>query len=281
MSQAVWWSCHSLGPFTCHRLRVWCTPRPCIDQHRGGRMEGATTNGMDTTAISMDMGAVMGHRLSPPSPDTSPVDFIAFEGSRCLARGGLAEVALRVKAATEARPLARFMVFNACTSEVLDFDLRGTPQEVLARLAVSHPAALACAASPADSTPPTDLAGAPGAETPSEDTSSAKTGPGRPKLGVVAREVTLLPRHWAWLSSQPGGASVALRKLVEQARKDSQSQDQRRLSQEATYRFMSAMAGCLEGFEEAARALFASDRPRFEALTAPCAACPGGQGWRF
>jgi hypothetical protein len=181
----------------------------------------------------------------------------------------LAEVALRVKAATEARPLARFMVFNACTSEVLDFDLRGTPQEVLARLAVSHPAALACAASPADSTPPTDLAGAPGAETPSEDTSSAKTGPGRPKLGVVAREVTLLPRHWAWLSSQPGGASVALRKLVEQARKDSQSQDQRRLSQEATYRFMSAMAGCLEGFEEAARALFAADRPRFEALTAP------------
>jgi hypothetical protein len=86
---------------------------------------------------------------------------------------------------------------------------------------------------------------------------------------VVAREVTLLPRHWAWLSSQPGGASVALRKLVEQARKDSQSQDQRRLSQEATYRFMSAMAGCLEGFEEAARALFAADRPRFEALTAP------------
>eukprot|EP01030_Chromulinospumella_sphaerica_P004019 gene4019-3931_t len=211
-------------------------PGPVV--HRGGRMEGATTNGMDTTAISMDMGAVMG-------------------------------VALRVKAATEARPLARFMVFNACTSEVLDFDLRGTPQEVLARLAVSHPAALACAASPADSTPPTDLAGAPGAETPSEDTSSAKTGPGRPKLGVVAREVTLLPRHWAWLSSQPGGASVALRKLVEQARKDSQSQDQRRLSQEATYRFMSAMAGCLEGFEEAARALFASDRPRFEALTAP------------
>ena len=100
------------------------------------------------------------------------------------------------------------------------------------------------------------------------DASVAKSGPGRPKLGVVAREVTLLPRHWAWLSSQPGGASVALRKLVEQARKDSQSQDQRRLSQEATYRFMSVMAGCLEGFEEAARALFAADRLRFEALTA-------------
>ena len=96
-----------------------------------------------------------------------------------------------------------------------------------------------------------------------------RSGPGRPKLGVVAREVTLLPRHWAWLSSQPGGASVALRKLVEQARKDGQTQDQRRQSQEATYRFMSAMAGCLEGFEEAARALFAADRLRFEALLAP------------
>ena len=67
----------------------------------------------------------------------------------------------------------------------------------------------------------------------------------------------------------PAKTRGALRKLVEQARKDGQTQDQRRQSQEATYRFMSAMAGCLEGFEEAARALFAADRLRFEALLAP------------
>lgn len=170
-----------------------------------------------------------------------------------MARGPLADVALQVKAATEARPLARFMVFNALSSEIIDFDHRGSADEVLARLALTHPQVLEPAAASDAST---------------EDSVAPKSGPGRPKMGVVAREVTLLPRHWAWLASQPGGASVALRKLVEQARKDSQAHDQRRLSQEASYRFMSAMAGSLDGFEEAARALFAADRPRFEALIA-------------
>jgi hypothetical protein len=203
--------------------------------------------------------------MSHTTLDPSAAEFIAFEGSRCLARGNLAHVALAVKAASEARPLARFMVFNGSTSEVLDFDLRGKPQDVLARLALSHPAALAAAEMPANGSTTAEA----GAVPQSEDAVLAKAGPGRPKLGVVAREVTLLPRHWAWLSSQPGGASVALRKLVEQARKDSQSQDERRQSQEATYRFMSAMAGSLEGFEEAARALFAAERARFEALLTP------------
>ena len=84
-----------------------------------------------------------------------------------------------------------------------------------------------------------------------------------PKLGVVAREVTLLPRHWQWLGSQPGGASVAIRKLVEAARRANQEVDQRRQTQEAAYHFMSAMAGNLPNFEEASRALFANDRGRF------------------
>ena len=92
---------------------------------------------------------------------------------------------------------------------------------------------------------------------------------GRPKLGVVAREVTLLPRHWDWLSRQPGGASVALRRLVEEARRVHQGRDTARESREAAYRFMTAMAGALEGFEEAARALFAGDQTRFAALVAP------------
>jgi len=95
-----------------------------------------------------------------------------------------------------------------------------------------------------------------------------RRGPGRPKLGVVAREVTLLPRHWSWLAEQPGGASVALRKLVEEASRDRQGRDKRRRAQEATYRFLSAMAGDRPQFEEAARALFAGDEQRFGALVA-------------
>jgi hypothetical protein len=88
---------------------------------------------------------------------------------------------------------------------------------------------------------------------------------GRPKLGVVAREVTLLPRHWEWLSGQPGGASVALRKLVEDARRTNAGTDRVRHAQEVAYRFMSAIGGNLPGYEEAIRALFAGDRARFEA----------------
>lgn len=92
--------------------------------------------------------------------------------------------------------------------------------------------------------------------------------PGRPRLGVVAREVTLLPRHWEWLNAQPGGASVALRKLVEAARRDNAESDRTRRSQEAAFRFMSAVAGNEPGFEEAARSLFACDRETFESWIA-------------
>jgi hypothetical protein len=94
-------------------------------------------------------------------------------------------------------------------------------------------------------------------------------GVGRPRLGVVAREVTLLPRHWEWLGRQPGGASVALRKLVDEARHVHAGRDQQRAAREAAYRFMTAIAGDLPGFEEATRALFAGERQRFESLLAP------------
>ena len=92
--------------------------------------------------------------------------------------------------------------------------------------------------------------------------------PGRPKLGVTPREVTLLPRHWEWLATQPGGASVALRKLVEQARKSHSQTDRLRCAQERAYRFMSTMAGDFPGFEEASRALFANDPLRLKELIA-------------
>jgi hypothetical protein len=118
-------------------------------------------------------------------------------------------------------------------------DFRGTPEQVLKRLAAN-------------------------AEAQAAPDREAPRGPGRPKLGVVAREVTLLPRHWDWLNSQPGGASVALRKLVEEARRANEGKDRVRRSQEAAYRFMSALAGNEAGFEEATRALFAGNRQRFD-----------------
>ena len=86
---------------------------------------------------------------------------------------------------------------------------------------------------------------------------------GRPRLGVVAREVTLLPRHWEWLAQQPGGASAALRRLVDEARRTQAGRDAQRLATERAYRFMSAIAGGLPGFEEASRALFAHDAEAF------------------
>lgn len=127
----------------------------------------------------------------------------------------------------------------------MDLDLRGTPDEVAEKAAFL-----------ADG-----LSGSPNLRD-----EPSKPGPGRPKLGVVGREVTLLPRHWDWLSVQPGGASVTLRKLVEAARKQGQGEQKIRQTQDVAYRFMHATAGDLPGFEEAARALYAWDLGRLESL---------------
>jgi hypothetical protein len=134
------------------------------------------------------------------------------------------------------------LIFDDDTGEQIEVDFRGTSDEVSTRLATSSPEA----------------------DVPSTPAPSVPRGPGRPKLGVVAREVTLLPRHWEWLNSQPGGASVALRKLVEEARRVNQGKDRIRQAQEATYRFISALAGNEPGFEEAARALFAGKCDSFD-----------------
>ena len=171
-------------------------------------------------------------------------NFTAFAGQRRLANGPITIVALAVKRA-EPRASEPLLIFSDATGRAVDFDLRGSEQDVLARLAKLAPAASADAGQP-----------------------SEPRGRGRPKLGVVAREVTLLPRHWEWLSAQPGGASVALRKLVDDARRASGDRDRARLARDTAYHFMSAMAGNLAHFEEAARALFADDRRRFTSLIA-------------
>lgn len=160
----------------------------------------------------------------------------AFEGSRRIASGELREVARQAKEAVDRGEAV--LIFDDETGQVVEVDFRGTAEDVVGRLM-----------------PPVDEVEAP-------------RRPGRPKLGVVAREVTLLPRHWEWLNGQPGGASVALRKLVEEARKANAGKDRIRRAQEAAYRFMSAMAGNEPGFEEATRALFAAQPERFDEMTA-------------
>lgn len=180
--------------------------------------------------------------------ETSRTNCIAFDGVRCIASGPLAEVALAVKNISDAQPQSRILVFNAQTSEPVEIDCRGSVSDVMKRIAKM---------TTSEESPVVE-------DSPPQP--AAPAGPGRPRLGVVAREVTLLPRHWEWLSSQPGGASVALRKLVEQAKRASAAADRIRLAQEAAFRFMNAMAGDLDGFEEVSRALFAADRPRFDAL---------------
>lgn len=173
---------------------------------------------------------------------------IAFDGKRRIASGSLAEVARTVKETSDANPEAQILVFDAQSSESIEIDCRGSVADVLSRIPAASPEVSPVAE---EAVPPTTPAG-----------------PGRPRLGVVAREVTLLPRHWEWLASQPGGASVALRKLVESARRASAFADRRRQAQDASFRFMSAMAGDLANFDEVTRALFAADRAAFAALTA-------------
>ena len=173
----------------------------------------------------------------------------AFKGTRRVASGNLLKVAGNVKEIIDQDEEASILIFDDDTSELVEVDFRGTMKDVLKRLET-----LASVKESADAAPASDR--------------PARRGPGRPKLGVVSREVTLLPRHWDWLNTQPGGASVALRKLVEEARRVHSGKDKVRHSQEAAYRFMSAMAGNFPGFEEAIRALFAGDSERFDNLVA-------------
>jgi uncharacterized protein len=179
----------------------------------------------------------------------------AFAGTRLIARGAALDVALAVKAALEQGESASVLIFDDRDATQVEFDLRGRPADVAARLAADA----AWQAQTATTSETTQDAA-------SEDAGDdAPRGRGRPKLGVVAREVTLLPRHWDWLAAQPGGASVVLRKLVETARHASEAKDRVRTSREAVHRFMTALAGNLPGYEEALRALYAGERARFEA----------------
>ncbi|MGQ8634392.1 DUF2239 family protein [Agrobacterium sp. DKPNP3] len=176
----------------------------------------------------------------------------AFAGERFLLSAPLSEVALAVKRSPD--EVGAVLVFDDTTGRPIDLDLRGSDEEVLERL--SQPPK----AYPGRYRPKTEVAPGP---TESEEIRSLAPR-GRPKLGVVAREVTLLPRQWDWLTNQPGGASATLRRIVDEARKTASPRQQRQAAQEAAYQFMQAIAGDLPGYEEATRALFADDRTSLE-----------------
>ena len=182
-------------------------------------------------------------------PSTAPASCpsTAFIGDQILSAGPLLEVALAVKStidsAADEVAVPTMLTFDDTTGKVVDLDLRGSKAEMITRFLEES-----AVESEPDKTAPTPV----------------KRGRGRPKLGVTAKEVTLLPRHWQWLATQRGGASAALRRLVDEARKREDPHRADRLAAEVAYRFMSAMAGDYPGFEDASRALFNFDRPALE-----------------
>lgn len=163
--------------------------------------------------------------------DTAPT-YTVFLGQQRLLTAPLPEVLTYLKTKLERDGQGPLLVFNDQTGRVVDFNLTGSLDEVLAR------------------------------ETPAP----AKTGPGRPKLGVVSREVSLLPRHWDWLESHPNGASAALRRLIDEARKADPAAERRRMAILPTDRFLTVIGGDLPGSEDASRALYAGDGATFQQL---------------
>lgn len=164
----------------------------------------------------------------------SPLTYTAFQGERCLVTGSPEQVAVATRQALQVDPQAPVLIFDDHTGRQVDMNLRGSDEDVLQRL-----------------------------QPVSAEAPRVARGPGRPRLGVVAREVTLLPRHWEWLAAQPGGASVTLRKLVDTARRENAWQDEVRQAQAACDRFMATMAGNRPGYEAASRALYAGDAAAF------------------
>ena len=160
--------------------------------------------------------------------------YIAFLEGRCVAEGGSEKLLRALKPRFDRDPGEPVLVFDADTGRQIDFDLRGDLDDVLARAARAE---------------------------------APRPGPGRPKLGVVSREISLLPRHWEWLEAQPNGISAALRRLVDEARKKNPEEERARIARERAARFMTAVAGDRENFEEATRALFGKDATKLRELT--------------
>lgn len=179
----------------------------------------------------------------------------AFAGTKLLASGSLLDVAAETKDRLDKTKDISVLIFDD-NSELVEIDFRGSKEAVVERIKSAQAAAGHTAEHTSE-------------HTVEHKDDTQKSGRGRPKLGVVSREITLLPRHWDWLSQQPGGASVTIRKMIDAARKQDEVPARARKAREVTYKFMSAMAGNEANFEEATRALFAGDHARFDELIQP------------
>lgn len=162
--------------------------------------------------------------------------YTLFDGFQILACGSLEEVTLVAKRHLRSSPHSQLLAFSDQTGQQMDLDIRGSSKEIKERLKIFSPSA------------PVQRSGA-----------------GRPKLGVIAREVSLLPAHWEWLANQAGGASSAIRKLIDEKLKGpSAEREKLKFVQEVTYKVLSALAGNLPNFEDAIRYLYRRDRKQFE-----------------
>jgi len=178
-------------------------------------------------------------------------NYYAFNAQQIVASGPLLEIILKLKSAQFHSDIEGVLLFDEGTGRQFDVNFSGTKEDVLQRYGIDQE----------------ELAGFQLTEAESDVKLSQKKGRGRPKLGVVGREVTLLPRHWQWLDSQRGGASATLRRLIDETRKAGVAGELIRQSQDSANRFMYSMAGDMPGFEEAVRALYARDRQQFERET--------------
>lgn len=203
-----------------------------------------------------------------------PTTCTAFIGARQVASGpleevvraALAAVGAGADAAREGHGTERLALFLDETGAPFDIDRRGTPDEVVERLRW-HPLV---GRRPArkDTDQGTDQAIGQALDEAVDQAPAERRGPGRPRLGVVSREVSLLPRHWDWLAGQRGGASATLRRLVDAARRESEGPDRARRARDAAYRVMAELAGDRPGFEDACRALYAGNWEAFDRATA-------------
>ncbi len=165
--------------------------------------------------------------------------YTAFEENKLIFRGALEDIVVKIKRRIGKIENSSILVFSDSTGKSMDFNFQGTEKDVLKRLEIFT----------------------------SEEGPIGNFGPGRPKLGVISREISLLPRHWEWLATQSGGASSTLRKLVDEAKKKEVGTFTVKQAQERVYKFMSVMAGDLKGYEEALRALYKKDEKKFLAQT--------------
>jgi uncharacterized protein len=195
--------------------------------------------------------------------------YTSFAGNKLIFSGDLDAMLLRTKDHIDQNPTDSVLIFEDQTGQEIDFDFRGTPDDVLSRLP-SHPLFIQY--------PVTDETGAglqaePGQLRPSSPEPGqpkvSNPGPGRPRLGVTCREISLLPRHWEWLDRQPGGVSSTLRKLVDEARKSGYKKELARQSWDAAGKFMWVMAGNLPNFQEASRAFYSKNMDLMESLILP------------